>query len=199
MPVNVARPLSNKLVTNFRYASYISLNPSGLATAVHVFSANGLYDPDITGVGHQPSGFDQVMALYDHYVVLKSTINFQIINLDTTYPITVGIASFDNSTPLADYRAYIESGRSTWQGLSPSAGSADKGNMKQTMLISDFMGRTNVESEDDLAGSASANPFDQAYWHVWADGHTVDTAACYGIAVIDYFAILREPVNAGLS
>ncbi len=63
--------LGNRLPIKFKYQTSGTLNPgvAGVA-AIQVMTANGLYDPDITGVGHQPRGFDQIMALYNHYTVV---------------------------------------------------------------------------------------------------------------------------------
>ncbi len=36
----------------------------------NVYSLNGLFDPNIAGGGHQPLGFDQVMAIYSEYKVI---------------------------------------------------------------------------------------------------------------------------------
>ncbi len=38
------------------------------------FNGNGLFDPDRTGVGNQPRGFDDAMAFYSSYKVLGSSI-----------------------------------------------------------------------------------------------------------------------------
>jgi len=44
------------------------------------FRANDLYDPDYAVGGHQPYGFDQVMAQYYHFTVLKSKCDLEIIS-----------------------------------------------------------------------------------------------------------------------
>ena len=49
-----------------------------------VFSGNGLYDPDVSGVGHQPLGFDQWMTLYNRYRVYASRIVVNVVNLQPT-------------------------------------------------------------------------------------------------------------------
>jgi len=52
--------------------------------AYNTFKANGCYDPNATGVGHQPRGWDEHVSLYNKYVVLGSKITFQPTQLDST-------------------------------------------------------------------------------------------------------------------
>jgi len=46
----------------------------------YFFSANGLFDPNTTGTGHQPMGFDQMMLMYEQYTVFASKITVEFIN-----------------------------------------------------------------------------------------------------------------------
>lgn len=39
-----------------------------------VFNLNSLFDPDVTGTGHQPMGFDQWKTFYNYYKVLGTRI-----------------------------------------------------------------------------------------------------------------------------
>lgn len=39
-----------------------------------MFRLNSLYDPDYTGTGHQPLGFDQWASVYDKYYVRRARI-----------------------------------------------------------------------------------------------------------------------------
>ena len=89
--------LKDKMKVTFRYASRIIINPAAAGNGVHVFSANGMYDPDLTGVGHQPRGFDEVMPLYDHYTVIGSKCTVAACNLSTGGGI-LGIALKDSTT-----------------------------------------------------------------------------------------------------
>lgn len=47
------------------------LQPAGIAVYEYLFNLNSLYDPDRTGAGHQPLGFDQLTPLYGRYRVFK--------------------------------------------------------------------------------------------------------------------------------
>lgn len=46
------------------------------------YSLNGLYDPNITGVGHQPMGFDELMAIYTQYKVVSTKVELTWSNPD---------------------------------------------------------------------------------------------------------------------
>jgi len=66
-----------------------------------VISANGMYDVNISGTGHQPMYFDQCMALYDHYTVLRSRCKVQLCNnftKDLTYALILEDDTAGSST-----------------------------------------------------------------------------------------------------
>jgi len=58
---------SAKTTRALRYSDYFQLTTTSGAVSTYVFAANGLYDPNITGTGHQPMGFDQLLQFYNHY------------------------------------------------------------------------------------------------------------------------------------
>lgn len=194
----VARPLKDNVAFNFRYATTVSLDPGLGGNAINVFSGNGCYDPDITGVGHQPTGFDQLMAMFDHYVVLRSSIKVIFQNTAATARNIVGICARDSATTTADWRVYVEQGTSTWDYLGTQDGSP-KTVQSQSITTSTFLGRKSPLSDPDLKGDASSNPTEQFYWHVWASGNGADTDPVNCVVVIDYFGMLIEPKSAGLS
>lgn len=194
----VARPLKDNVSFNFRYATTVSLDPGLGGAAIHVFSGNGLYDVDITGVGHQPTGFDQLMIMFDHYVVLKSSIKVIFQNTADTQRNIVGVCARDSATTTTDWREYVEQGTSTWDYLGVEGGSP-KSTQIQTFNTGPFLGRKSPLSDPDLKGSVTSNPTEQFYWHVWASGDGADTSAVFGVVVIDFFGMMIEPKSAGLS
>lgn len=71
------------------YSELVQYNISaGAVGATYTWNANSLYDPNRTGVGHQPLYFDQLMVIYDHYTVLRSRIRCTV-----AYPTTAGVNS----------------------------------------------------------------------------------------------------------
>lgn len=72
----------DKWVGRLKYTDFITLDSTATGSAVptyHTMRANSLYDPDRSGSGHQPRGFDQLSAIYDHYCVIgsKITVHFE--------------------------------------------------------------------------------------------------------------------------
>lgn len=67
----------------------------------YTFSCNGMYDPNITGIGHQPHYFDQMVALgYNKYCVVGSKIVVRVYFGDITYnqtPVRVCLFMDDTS------------------------------------------------------------------------------------------------------
>lgn len=66
----------NSKTVNLRYVSEFILNPGTATTAVYVFRANSIFDPDFTGIGHQPMFRDNYAALYNTYQVNHVNITF---------------------------------------------------------------------------------------------------------------------------
>ena len=75
----------NRLSTVLKYNTVIGLDPpssGGLTDVTNVwrFSINSLYDPDYSGVGHQPMYFDNYTQVYQKYKVKYAKITATVIN-----------------------------------------------------------------------------------------------------------------------
>lgn len=64
-------PLSDRFVTKLRYCDKISVPVTANILGDYSFRLNSLFDPDLTGTGHQPYGFDQLALFYNRYRVYK--------------------------------------------------------------------------------------------------------------------------------
>lgn len=178
-----------------------TLNPGAAGTvSTHVFSAIGLFDPDITGIGHQPTGFDQIMTFYDHYTVIASKIYVRYQNNDSTNHQFCGIFLKDTAVTETDYRVIVENGLGTYTHLAANFSDQGVAELQYGCSTAKFMGRPNLLSEDDLRGSATSNPVDQAYFHVWAAPTTsVDSLTVVCSVRIEYVAVFTEPRTAPIS
>jgi len=190
-------PMFNKLKRTLKYVDFgLSLNPGvGGTLATYTFSANGLYDPNITGVGHQPMGFDQLIPFYNHYTVIGARIKATFINTSATSQCFVGImATAASSISTTNFGTLIEQGNITYTNLALSGQDASQVDLIHKVSIGKFMGRRNILSEDDFRGSAAANPTEQVYFQLVAAPHSsVDLAALVVNVEVEYITIFTEP------
>lgn len=136
--------------------------------ANYVFSANGLYDPNITGTGHQPAGFDQMMIFFDHYVVenVKATVTW--LNQTTNAVAQIALSLNSTVTPTTDYTILSESGYCIRDILNV-LGSNDA--IKTTALTCNlprFQGVSKIRDDPELWGAAASNPTEQSYFNLSA-------------------------------
>lgn len=157
-----------------------------------------MYDPDITGSGHQPLGFDELVGImYSHYTVIGAKIKAHFSTDGTsgsTAAYRVGIAQRDASGYSGTGTLLIEQGRTNWATVAP-IGSDSQRTITSKMSIGKFLGRSKVMSDPDLKGTVSANPAEQAYFIVWVAGidDTQDASSVYVTCEIEYLAVLTEP------
>lgn len=174
----------------------LTLDPASIVLADYVFSANGLYDPNVTGVGHQPIGFDQMIAIYNHYCVIgsKITVNWIMVDTTATESATVGITLTDSNTALTDAERVIENGHCVYTVITNEGGSKDQAQLTLKASPAKFLGRFNPMSEDNMKGSSGANPQEQCYFHVFANSFAgADLTAIRMMVKIEYIAVWLEP------
>lgn len=88
-------------IVNMKYCAHTTVNPGAGAIGHQYVSCNDIYDPDTTGVGHQPFGHDTMALLYNHYLVLSSVLKVTIAgNTAVASPTTCifGIYLSDDAT-----------------------------------------------------------------------------------------------------
>lgn len=133
--------------------------------ASHVFAVNGLYDPNVTGVGHQPAGFDQMMVFFDHYVVThaKATVTWFNVSANSAQ---VALSLNSTVTPVTDYTVLCETGYVTRDYVN-QVGTVD--NIKTMSLscnVSKFQGVPVVRDDPELWGNAAANPVELSFFNL---------------------------------
>jgi hypothetical protein len=84
--------IPNRLFNVLKYAERLQLNPGAL-THYYAYNANSVYDPNRTGVGHQPMYHDQMVVLYNRYRVRGFAYEIIISNLNTPATVVVSLTN----------------------------------------------------------------------------------------------------------
>ncbi len=197
--------MPTKLKRTFNYCSKITLDGASVGIADSKrFSCNSMFDPDRTGVGHQPMGFDQFLGvLFDHYTVIGAKITVSCMAQTNTRPDAnqiISIKVIDSSTSSTDITTSIEQGRVVYGMLGGSDGNASTLKLTHTCNPAKFLGRSKPLSDPELKGSVSSNPNEECFFEINAasieerDPPPVDV-----LVTVQYTAILTERIRLGQS
>lgn len=190
-------PLPMSLSNTLRYTESVSITLDGGGSGYYVFSCNGLYDPNITGTGHQPLYFDQWTALYRHYTVMKSNIKVTPYKNDEASPGTPAIMTvfIDDDASLPATGAVREQLSATNMVFN-IFDDIGKGVKKYWNAQRTYGG--NVIDNRELSGSASANPSEQSYFVIYmSKGGAVATIDL--LVDIEYSVTWHEHVSMAAS
>lgn len=170
MPRSVMVPL--------RYTELLQFSEAITGFSYNVFRANSVFDPNLTGGGHQPLGNDQWGALYLNYRVHKCTIDVQFSQQQSTVPILASVVPSENSTAIS---AWLEQpGTKTVMVAQDTAG-PNVGRINMTMDMRKYDGDAGAFASDDMQALVGNNPAEVKFFHVFAanaaGGNSVDAIA----------------------
>lgn len=194
-------PLGDKFVFKTRYfRANLTLTTGAIGgnAATYVLRANSLYDPELSGLGHQPLGYDQIMPFYDHYCVVGSKIKVRFTNDSEDRAPYIGLTLKDSPTTESDLRVIIENGQGAYNQLLSKDGNGQKA-LTATYSAKKMFGG-NPLSKESIKGRQTTNPEDGAYFHIWVASDSVVLASTVSVTIeMEYTAILTEPKQIGLS
>jgi hypothetical protein len=162
------------------YTDFLTKSLVSVTGIDHVYSGNGLFDPDITGTGSQPANFDDFSAIYSRYRCYGSSMDVLMSTPGSstgTGQFFAGLAARHLSTAkvtLGNQMDVISQPMSTSMmfngGLAVKQGSSYSPSLFMSQTASHVLGYDTVAiSTDDTLGSVtSANPSHQWYWHIFA-------------------------------
>lgn len=173
------------------------------------YRANGCFDPNVTAAGHQPKGFDQIMALYTYFTVTACTIRACVWNGDTASICRAGVTLLNTSTTLSAVGTYDEFEGTRYSTIEPiGSTAADVRPAKSYHVnitnkcpsIAAWVGTKDIMDDADLRGTTASDPANQLFWHVWAqsiDGNAV--TSINGVIVIEYTVTFSSPATLAQS
>lgn len=155
---------------------------------------NGLNDPRVAVGGHQPMGFDQLMAIYTKYTVLGAKVTVYFAASDAAY--YTGDCGINITDPLAvvggAIDGLIESQYSTY-GVYVQSGNATK--LSIGLDMGKYFSIKDMLDEADVQGTAATDPLRQVYATIWAGTHKGVAQVVNATIKIEYDTMFVEPRN----
>lgn len=182
--------------TILTYATKFNLTSVAGAIFQQIFRGNSIFDPDQTGAGHQPRGFDQLATLYGRYKVFRSKLEVMAVTSNNDnggcMEITI-IPTIDNSTFTGeDPERLIEIPGAKMITLAPGVESMTEISMTTAGIYG--VPRSVVNTDDLYSAVITTNPVRQWYWGIAAqvsDG--ISTMDAHMYTKLTYHVTLFAP------
>lgn len=148
-------PFPQRMIVQHKYSESVNLNiPIGGTTSAYNWNLNSIYDPNRSGVGHQPYGRDQYAGLYQKYRVIAchynvsvdSTNSLQLFALPTNEIVTIATGAQARETPRCRYVHQIAGGNTKV--------------LKGKVYLPSLLGRTRAQymADEDCQAAVGSNP-----------------------------------------
>lgn len=159
-----------------------------------LFRGNSVFDPDYTGVGHQPLGHDQWQGLYGKYRVRASKIEIWYIPMLTAVPNQiVCYPSIDNAGPTSNTDTF-ESPLAKIAYMTGMTGQG-VGYMSNYATSEQMFGDKELAKDQDAAAAFGSNPSKVWYWHVYGISPGITNIDFRCTVRITYYVDLFQPVQ----
>lgn len=199
VPGHKGHPFGKKFYTKLRYneAHFFPAGTSNNFASSYKMRLNSCYDPNLTGLGHQPRGFDELTSIYEKYTVVGAKITVCYVSNSTT-PAVVGLRTVDgNESSIVDKKVAIENGDSSWKYMANFNGGSNKQVISRTVNCKKFFNQKNIVGTDKFTLDANENPAldDAIIGEIWVA--PISATQVHGQTMVDitieYQVVFTEP------
>jgi len=189
---NLAFGFPPKLLTKLRYADTYAMVSTAGTIAKQVMNINSIFDPDSTGVGHQPLYRDTYAAIYDQYAVVSATIKATYVSLASTSGVHAGLVLDDDSSVSNTITTLMEQNLGVNTLLSTSSGALSVRTLTGNFNCKRDLGIDPYASETykTAVGSNPTEDYCALVWMVPADGSSTVTNQV--VVEIEYTVLWTE-------
>lgn len=162
---------------------------------IYTYSATSIYDPDVTGVGHQPLGHDEWSNYYTNYTVIGAKISatFSWARATSVRTVTCGIIADDDTSLPTTLSTKRERYPGCWKVLHPQ----DNKPITVSAFFSakKWFARKDVMDSHQHTAGFGASPTKNAYFNVFIQTND-ESATSDQVATdvkITYIVKMTEP------
>lgn len=181
-------PLPSRYITKMKYSATLTPSTSGLQSGLYQINMNSLYDPDRTGGGHQPYGFDQIGNLYNKYRVISCGYRIQRAMLDTGNPVMIGaLPSNDVNRNFYTFSELRENPRAKY--VTQNSGASVQ-TLSGKVYLPTLLGRTRAQymADDQYASIITTSPQEAAILYILTSDAN-DVPANYSFQILLEFTV----------
>lgn len=181
--------------------NYVEIAQPGLGDNTNLYQGitfqNSLFDPNASGVGHQPLWFDQWANVYTNYRVKGWSYKITVENLSNVTG-WAGIRHQDIGSGENNKETFMERKDSRWVVLGPIGSSRSIHYFKGYLDVAKTVGQTrlDVNTDDQYMASWNANPTKKCWLATYMAGGTSSTPFRW-TCKLTYYAELSGRLSPG--
>lgn len=207
-PVRLTRSVgfARKLITKLRYCEISNLTlaivSSPCSTVYCQQFQTSLYDPDLTGTGHQPMYYDQLCSaagIYRKYRVYGIGYEMWFQNTNTNQMMPVLIHHTNNSGVISSTNWLLVEEQTGVRPINVGSLNDKPTYVKGYLDVAKALGctRNDVRTEDDFEALYNANPARMAYLNIYMSSFNVSAGNVLNVRYrLTYYCELSELANA---
>ncbi len=164
-----------------QYTATVDATSSAGVVAARRYALNDVYDPDITGTGSQPLGFDEWTSIYTRFVVVSSKI--EVISTSRTVSGRLSIAVFPVSVSTVYPIDYVSGSEMRYARTCATTGGGPSPRIIIKKTTASIMGVPDyaIQSDVDYSGTSAQTPNRLAAWVI--TGETSGASDAYSLTV----------------
>lgn len=173
-------------IVTLKYEELLARAP-GTSFDEYVYSANGGFDPNVTGTGGQPLLWDQYSSQYLRYYISHSRIVLKCINTNNTSGIYLNVFPTGSS---AGASLFVDAAAQDYahNGFAGINSSMCKLTLRNNISMDRIFGRPTL-CEGDFQAGVSAQPGRQVYWVINAYAADLSSNVSYDLEVKIYYRV----------
>ncbi len=179
-----------------RYFFEVTFNLATVTGTQQIMNLNSIFDPDRTGTGHQPYGYDQMALLYNRYRVLRTSWKVEFGATSGTYyalvvPTNGLLPSAISNATTFEAAAETPLSKSKLVGLN-SAGASVSG----SMALNEFNGVTRTEylADDRFEAQIGTSPSEVIVLYVGWYNSGGGTLTIANFITLEYEVDFHDPI-----
>lgn len=159
----------DRALTKLKFSQGVAIASAGIA-GYWIYRGNSLFDPDYTGAGNQPTGYDQWAQFYNSYRVSASSIKVIARSTQGNNEITMMVIQPRLDTTVDT--DYLDMAADTYSKkiMLPNNTAGYYKPLKHYMTTRKIYGISKSKVQDDnYSAAVGSNPTNQWYWHIVVD------------------------------
>ncbi len=177
-----------------RFGNYVEAAAGG--SYMYDYRITDLYDPDYTGTGNQPVGFDQFTAMYGRFRVLFVSVSVEFQQM-TPGGVVGAFPSADPALPAAQLSWPSQPLAMSGLVTTNSPGRTFRWRIRPWEVFR--ITKRQYMDEEDYAGTSAASPSRNIYFHTWIRGLGASVSSCAVLVRMAYDVEFFSPVPLTIS